>query len=315
MDMYKLFEGLKALEISGKYYDICAEYAQGMMGEDDSGSFDQFVIMFFRSGSSDMQGYYRNVFAQRHKQLIEKLIEKGSGAKVLDACCGMGYDSILLALAGGDVIGVDLSDEKIETAEKLKKIFLVRHPEMKLKFFNRDIFSFFEEKAGRFSGYFDIIWVTEGISHIHPMEEFLKTMKRCLKPEGYLIISESNILNPIVRFNLRKRIATAYSSRDEMNKHKVDSYYLHKDKALDPVTNSEVTMANERMVSHTWLSRILKKVGYKVQKTIFRTYLPAGISKYMGIQIINSIESILQSVPFLKLMGIRYIVIASAAGV
>ncbi len=54
---------------------------------------------------------------------------------------------------------------------------------------------------------FDLVWVMEAISHIDPVEKLLAAVSENLGQDGYLVISDSHLLNPAVAwrvFRLRR---------------------------------------------------------------------------------------------------------------
>jgi SAM-dependent methyltransferase len=99
------------------------------------------------------------------------------GAKVLDAACGEGYGSSLLADLAETVIGVDLSEEAIGHAQK-------NYQKSNLKFVQSNVLNMeFEDNS------FDVVVSFETLEHLTEHEELIKEFKRVLKPEGKLIIS------------------------------------------------------------------------------------------------------------------------------
>jgi ubiquinone/menaquinone biosynthesis C-methylase UbiE len=57
-------------------------------------------------------------FADRaEKRLIEKFIETGPGGLILDAGCGTGHFTAILAGTGANIIGLDNSFEMLEYAK------------------------------------------------------------------------------------------------------------------------------------------------------------------------------------------------------
>jgi len=99
-------------------------------------------------------------------------------AKVLDVGCGVGGTSVKLAAAGHDVTGVSLSPKQIEMAGAnlarrapgASVRFLVMDGE-KLDFPGED-------------GTFDVVWISEALSHFPHKEHFFAHALRLLKPGG-----------------------------------------------------------------------------------------------------------------------------------
>lgn len=96
--------------------------------------------------------------------------------RVLDLCCGAGYESMRLAKLGADVVGIDLSPASIEIAKE-------RNPQ--LEFYAGDML----EDYG-YIGKVDGIACIAGLVHIHPDNARLafERMAQVLKDGGYLLL-------------------------------------------------------------------------------------------------------------------------------
>lgn len=105
------------------------------------------------------------------------------GKRVLDAACGEGYGSRLLANWGAkEVVGVDISAEAIESAQ--------RH-------FASDSVRFIQNDAETLPRHFephsfDLIVSFETIEHVQDPELFLRNIRGLLKPGGMVAISCPN---------------------------------------------------------------------------------------------------------------------------
>ena len=115
----------------------------------------------------------------RYKCLLQVLSNK----IVLDAACGTGYGSDIIASVAKEVYGVDISQEAINYANSH---FTANS---NLKYIRGDITKLPFEK-----GKFDVVVSFETIEHVDGkmQAKFLKEIKRVLKPEGVLIISTPN---------------------------------------------------------------------------------------------------------------------------
>ncbi len=104
------------------------------------------------------------------------------GKKVLDAACGSGYGTSMLAKTAKHVKGIDISKDAIEHA----KIF---YSSENIEFSICSVDTLiFDDKS------FDVIVSFETLEHV-PEDiqlNFLKEIKRVLKPEGILIMSTPN---------------------------------------------------------------------------------------------------------------------------
>jgi GT2 family glycosyltransferase/SAM-dependent methyltransferase len=102
------------------------------------------------------------------------------GKEVLDAGCGVGYGSLLLARAGARrVVGIDASAEAVEDARF--------RAGSGAEFVEGDI------QDLPFAAYsFDVVVCFEAIEHVDDGERALAELKRVLRPDGVLIISSPN---------------------------------------------------------------------------------------------------------------------------
>ncbi len=104
------------------------------------------------------------------------------GKVVLDAGCGTGELPYLIAKKGAKrVIGVDYSEEAIAVARKTYKL-------PNLEFICDDI--------ARIKGKFDVITTLGTIEHTDDPLHVLKQLKKMLKPQGSLIVTCPNWVNP-----------------------------------------------------------------------------------------------------------------------
>jgi 2-polyprenyl-3-methyl-5-hydroxy-6-metoxy-1,4-benzoquinol methylase len=99
------------------------------------------------------------------------------GLKVLDAACGEGYGSALLATVAASVTGVDVSPQAIEHARS-------RYSGNSLEYRVADCLDLpFDD------GTFDCVVSFETLEHLEAHDGLMKEFRRVLKPKGFLIIS------------------------------------------------------------------------------------------------------------------------------
>ncbi len=102
------------------------------------------------------------------------------GRRVLDAGCGVGYGSAMLARAGAaEVIGLDLSARAVESA--------AQGAPANASFVAGDIHAL-PFDAGRF----DVVVCFEVIEHVEGQDEVIVELARVLAPNGVLAISSPN---------------------------------------------------------------------------------------------------------------------------
>ena len=111
--------------------------------------------------------FHRYVFAR----------EMVRGKRVLDAACGEGYGSALLASAASSVEGVDISEQAVAHACN-------RYPAQNLEFRVSDCLD-----LPYADGEFDCIVSFETLEHLEDQAGLLKEFRRVLKPGGFLMLS------------------------------------------------------------------------------------------------------------------------------
>lgn len=110
---------------------------------------------------------------------IRKLVE---GKSVLDAACGEGYGSNLLAELASTVVGIDIDASTIENAKE-------KYVRENLKYMNSSIENLpFPDKS------MDVVVSFETIEHVPEtvQNSFIKEISRVLKDDGILIMSTPN---------------------------------------------------------------------------------------------------------------------------
>ena len=100
---------------------------------------------------------------------------------ILDLGCGGGLTCEPLAKLGGNITGLDFVKENVEIAKKhsIKS-------KLKIKYIHADI------DIIKIKQKFDLILVLEVLEHLQNWENFIKKLKKNLKPNGVLIISTIN---------------------------------------------------------------------------------------------------------------------------
>ena len=131
-----------------------------------------------------------------------------NGRRVLDAACGEGYGSALLAQVAQDVVGVDVSGETIAHARS-------RYIAANLRFECSDATALntFDDAS------FDLITSFETLEHVRQQERMLDGFARLLAPDGLLLISTPD-----------KRTYTELSG--QINPHHVRELYRDEFEAL-----------------------------------------------------------------------------------
>jgi demethylmenaquinone methyltransferase / 2-methoxy-6-polyprenyl-1,4-benzoquinol methylase len=98
------------------------------------------------------------------------------GDKVLDACCGTGDLALAARAGGGEVTGLDFSEEMLKRARrKSDEVEWIRGDLLRLPFANET---------------FDAATVGFGVRNVEDLDRALRELRRVLKPGGRLAILE-----------------------------------------------------------------------------------------------------------------------------
>lgn len=128
-------------------------------------------------------GHVLEEHIQRYKLACKYVQTKN----ILDAACGSGYGSEMMAQAGAShTVGLDISDESVKSANK-------KYGSEKIEFIVGDI-NHLSYKAETF----DVVISFETIEHISNGDAWIKESARVLKDGGLFIISTPNryMMNP-----------------------------------------------------------------------------------------------------------------------
>jgi SAM-dependent methyltransferase len=129
-----------------------------------------------------------------------------NGRRVLDAACGEGYGSALLALRAAAVIGVDIGAEAVAHAKS-------RYRRSNLTYIQASVIALPLAAAS-----VDMIVSFETIEHLAEQREMLAEFRRVLAPGGVLVLSSPN--RPV--YNESGDVANAFHvrelDRDELKK-------------------------------------------------------------------------------------------------
>lgn len=211
--------------------------------------------------------------------------QAASPLKILDMGSGQGTHCIYFALTGAEVKGIDLRKERYVIAVK-RATFYEKELKIKLKL-SFELSNIFHLKE---RNYYDIIWIGNAISHIHPIEELLRFCYQLLKPGGEIVIVDLNGMHLLNQINLlRERGRNLYTT--------------HK----DPNTGEEVVYAIERVFSLPKQISLLRQCNFEI---VFRECFIGFHSRANKIFYKWVIKPINKSFILSSVLGKRYVVAA-----
>jgi SAM-dependent methyltransferase len=116
-----------------------------------------------------------------HEKRYRFALPHCEGRTVLDAGCGVGYGSALLATVAARVVGMDVSAEAIDYAR-------TRYPRPNVEFLVRDLLELDLPDAG-----FDVVCSFEAIEHLADRDAFLGHVARTLRDDGVFFVSTPRV--------------------------------------------------------------------------------------------------------------------------
>ena len=149
----------------------------------------KFSKKIIEHGAITYPAYLRSPY-ELYESFIKKNVNKKS--KVVDLCCGNGKHTIISALCGGDVLGLDIVETSLDIAKQKAKLNGVIN---NTKFMLCDVNTFPIESNSA-----DIITCLGSLSYLD-FDKFLNEVDRVLKPKGKLIIVDSLDNNIIYKLN------------------------------------------------------------------------------------------------------------------
>lgn len=160
------------------------------------------------------------------------------GKRTLDAACGEGYGSALLAGSASSVEGIDISNQAVSHAQK-------RYGDLEnLRFQVADCTSLpFDDNE------FDRVVSFETLEHLDAQEKLLSEFRRVLKPDGFLILSSPD-----------KAIYT--DQLKTVNEFHVKELYRHEFEALIGRHFSAFQLLGQKLMFHSaiWSMNDVKRV-------------------------------------------------------
>jgi 2-polyprenyl-3-methyl-5-hydroxy-6-metoxy-1,4-benzoquinol methylase len=252
----------------------------------------------YKNNTSDaLKRYYHNLlngnnFAHYIKNFyIERVFSSTNlirkGLKILDAGCGLGTESLLFAILGGQVVGIDLAEERIRVAKERIKYYETQYKKsLEISFKIENIFNHRNK--------YDIIWINEAISHIDPVEKFLKLCYINLNTNGRIIIADANKFNPYIYLQ---------SKKDQ-----IKSGGIYKKIRLGNLEGSkEISYAIERIFTVPSIIRILSKY-FIVQNVEFLRLLPFSLFNINPHSMKKLEKQILCKIPILNQLFGSYVI-------
>ena len=200
---------------------------------------------YSRNNNQELQSDRKDVWTQA---ILENAPREGK-LKVLDIGCGPGEFSILMALAGHDATGVDLTPAMLEQARANAKKYNVE-----VNFMNMDVQNLeFEDET------FDLVIARNVTWNLQDAEGFFKGCQRVLKKGGRIVYFDANWYLHLYDEEFRKQKEIADAKYEEIYKHESD-HSINNLRSADFA--DKLSLSSKRRPD--WDRENLPKFGFKV---------------------------------------------------
>jgi 2-polyprenyl-3-methyl-5-hydroxy-6-metoxy-1,4-benzoquinol methylase len=222
---------------------------------------------FATYGNYRLGKYDARIYDQRLLDIKEYLIAN-KGLTVLDVGCGVGNEALYFAYCGASCLGIDVNKKRLWCAKERASV------QQRLVGVPGDC-CFQEIGILDLDQQFDVVWMQEAFHHLEPRDKIVRKLSVLVKKGGYLFISETNALNPLVQIQLLKKrgFATIIQLYDEHG--------------------NPMLYGNERVISPFALSKMLVSTGFEVKLVRFFRLVPKRIAYVLGERLIYVLESVL----------------------
>jgi SAM-dependent methyltransferase len=200
-----------------------------------------------------------------HTQIV-KIVESRvrTPARILDYGCGAGALSQRLADDGYDVVGVDIDQASFEASTPFEQLDLNSA---------RDTARFERRNAGQF----DLVLAVEVIEHVENPWEFVRGLRKLVRPGGYILVSTPNVTSWFSRVSFL-RTGRLHQFDDG------DREYGH----INPIAEDELRLIASRcgldtveLIPGGWLPRLW--ISQSMKQTIWNVLGFLGTFRMRGI--------------------------------
>jgi SAM-dependent methyltransferase len=124
-------------------------------------------------------------------QAVHDLFCQTESPLIVDLGCASASASILFALLGAKVVGIDLDPVSISACRKRKAFYEAEFGPLDIEFHAADVFKFDYEQVAPVDGIYSLF----AFNLMQPSQELLARLIPILKPKGRLVISDGNRSN------------------------------------------------------------------------------------------------------------------------
>ena len=141
--------------------------------------------------------YMRHSYDRRLEPLLDRV---QGGTRVLEVGSGCGSECLFLASLRCEVTGIEIHKKRLHTARKRQSLLeeLCGTP-LPCRFLEGSLFDNDLDLGGK---RFDVVWMEEAFHHLEPRNRVGERIAALVEAGGYLVIAETNALNPLVQLDL-----------------------------------------------------------------------------------------------------------------
>ncbi len=132
------------------------------------------------------------------RALRELHMKSFDNVNVLDVGCGVGTLAFYLANKGCAVDAFDISSSAIAICKEFKSYSGMKN----IQFYNRNVSNLTTKNK------YDLVLCTEVIEHIPDDKQFLKSVSKLMKKNGFLVLSTPSLHAPLYRLGFLKKFDT-----------------------------------------------------------------------------------------------------------
>jgi SAM-dependent methyltransferase len=135
-----------------------------------------------------MRGFYLYHFYQPITLAVRRFFGASRCPRILEIGCGSGSTSILFALLGARVVGLDVDADMISACQKRKRLYEDHFGSLPLEFVRGDALALDGDRRDGFDG----VHALFSFNDMRPTSRLLPSLGRSLNPGGSLVITDGS---------------------------------------------------------------------------------------------------------------------------
>lgn len=132
--------------------------------------------------------FYLYHFLSLWVEAVRYLMVKQPHPRILDLGCGTGQTSLLLALLGAEVLGVDCDTELISICNKRKLLYESLRNDLRVEFSSQNVFNIDMDTIAPLDGIYSLF----AFNLMKPAAELIPRLAQSLRKGGRFVISDGN---------------------------------------------------------------------------------------------------------------------------